>query len=545
MKRIALSAAVAVSSVFSASAATVAYWPLAKDNGVRLAQGDTLANSVPGGADAVAAHIRIAYGTVNTASVSVHANDWPMGTNAFPTAFGVYDPVAKENLAAATGLDFGRDTFKNNWNPKGCPWIACVLQAADFDAGKTESFTVEFFVKPDPAYKSRWQVLAAMPLSTEGHEEYKTGKESWAIFLNNSGNIYAKLCYDETKGSYSSDPATAKIWDDRWHHIAMTVDGTAFKLFVDYVLVRSGTLGGTVKFSEDGHLFIGGTTHHLYSYAGSMAHFRVSDKALSSEDFLHFTRTTRAADEPEDVVLHLDFEPVDGLSTNSTVVFNRAATGSAIHLCSNDNYAYPPYFEYDPDIYAEMLYNARSGYKGRADTHSYSKTSNSTKYPYLAWYPEGDIFHDNSFTVEMFLKQSTLAMWNPIMRRRQGSGKNVQVTMGTDGKAGHLSCGFAGARLAGDITKDEWQHLALVYDKDAGGLKLFKNWKQIQESSPASSAFVTATDDMPITFFGDAGNDDSSFIGKLDDVRITKRALGWKEFITPTCVKNGMMVIVR
>lgn len=527
-------------------ATTVAYWPLAKDNGVRLAQGDTLANSVPGGADAVVAHIRIASGTVNNASASVHANDWPMGTNAFPTAFGVYDPVAKENLAAATGLDFGRDTFKKNWNTtRGCPWISCVLQAADFDAGKTESFTVEFFVKPDPAYKSRWQVLAAMPLSTEGHDEYKTGKESWAIFLNDSGNIYAKLCYDETKGSYSSNPATAKIWDDRWHHIAMTVDGTAFKLFVDYDLVRSGTLDGTVKFSEDGHLFIGGTTHHLYSYAGSMAHFRVSDKALSSEDFLHFTRTTRAADEPEDVVLHLDFEPVDGLSTNKTVIFNRAATGSAVHLNFNENYAILDYCELDEDVCAETLYAARTGFKGVANSASFNRlnTPSTATYPYIAWYPADDIFHDYAFTVEMFLKTSEAEKYKPYLRRRGGTAANggVQFTIGTGGTAGKLYSGlYVSRNTASELVSDsEWHHIAIVYDKDNKKQYLYSDWEQTGSTvtiNESANNFITASAN-PITILGDPG-DSTGSIAKIDEVRITKRALGWKEFITSECAKG-------
>ena len=57
----------------------------------------------------------------------------------------------------------------------------------------------------------------------------------------------------------------------------------------------------------------------------------------------------------------------------------------------------------------------------------------------------------------------------------------------------------------------------------------------------SASSIGTATN-TPITLFGDA--DDSSFIGKLDEVRITKRALGVKEFLTPERAQ-GFILIVR
>ena len=552
MKRIALFAAVAVSSVFSASAATVAYWPLAKDNGVRMAQGDTLANSVPGGAAAVAVMIRNRDGAVDQTSASGHPTSWPNGANAFPDAFGVYDPVAKANLAAATGVEFG-GSFSDYWNSDySCPWEAGALKVADFDAGKTESFTVEFFVKPDPAYKSRHQVLAAMPISTSTHSNYATGKASWSIELDTSGNIYSTICTNTETAVVMTAAAGAKIWDDRWHHIALTVDGKNVKLLVDYITARTATLKDTVKFSDDGHLFIGGTTHTIYSYAGSMAHFRISDEAMESDRFLHFTRTERAADEPQDVVLHLDFEPVDGLSTNQTVVFNRAATGSAVHLYSYiDYYEYPANAKYDSDVYASTLFPARNIGTQYANTLSFSKTkvSSGRSSPHLEWYPDDDIFHDYPFTIEMFLKTTEKGKYKPYLRRRTGTASDaaVQLTIGTgNNTTGTLVSGFNADRVtAGETIADgEWHHWALVYDKTNKKEYMYRDWKQTGNVASVTESNIGTAEAHPIVILGDPG-DNSSSLAKIDDVRITKRALGWKEFITPTHVKNGMMVIVR
>ena len=528
-------------------ATTVAYWPLAGENGVWTTQGDVFQNSAnPGTMDAVSTVIRCRDGYVAPPS-GVLAKDYPAGTNAFPTAYGVYDPVAKENLAAATGVDFGRDSFVNNWNTsQSCCWIAGALRVADPDALKLSTFTVEFFVKPDPLYKSREQVVAAMPL-TKMPSNYTSGKASWSIGLDGANKLYATFSHTDgtTAQTFASD-ALPWLFDDRWHHVAITVSGTSFKMFVDYVVVRSDTLSQEVNYADDSDLFLGGTTHAKFSYAGSMAHVRVSDDALTSENFLHFTRTARAEDEADDVVFHLDFEPVDGLSTNRTVVFNRAATGSAVHLHSNDYYLYPTYAAYDTDVYTNKLYASRKDSKGNDNTQTWGKTNTNNQYPYLAWYPDDDVFHDYSFTVEMFLKTSQTGNYRPFLRRRTGTALNsaVQVTFGTGGTSGKLYSGFDRFRVADNqvINDGTWHHLAFVYDKTASKCRLFRDWGQVGSDVKVTADVGTAST-HPIVILGDPGDSFGS-IAKIDEVRITKRALGVKEFLTPECAR-GLIIIVR
>ena len=540
--------AVAVSALMplAAMASTVAYWPLAGENGVRTTASDVFQNIAnPGTLDAVPVWIKTSSGEVN-ATTSV--NYCPIGTHAFPAAFGVYDPVAGVNHPSATGVDFDSRYFSNNWNtssnatiPLNSCWWKGAFRVADPDALKLSTFTVEFFARPDPAMKGYYQFIAAMPLGVESGKTM--AKESWSIVFDNSGRMYTAFTVGGTRKSYS--PSTMpNVFDGRWHHLAITVSGTAVKMYADYMLIGTATLDGDIQYLEDGDLFIGASTHHCYSYHGSMAHFRVSDEALTSDKFLHFTRTVRAENEADDVVLHLDFEPVDGLSTNKTVVFNRAATGSAVHLHTSDNATYAGYATVDADVYTNKLYASRKDFKGSDNLQSYSKTSNNTKYPYLAWYPGEDIFHDNSFTIEMFLKTATKNTWIPYLRRRVDpvATGGVQVTMGTGGTAGQLSCGFESpVRVYGTVLINEWQHLALVYDRTAGSFSLFQNWSQLGSNTMSASSIGTASD-TPITLFGDAGNDPTSFIGKIDEVRITKRALTNKEFLTPDKAK-GLIIM--
>ena len=528
-------------------ATTVAYWPLAGENGVWTTQGDVFQNSAtPGTMDAISTVIRCRDGYV-APTKGVHAKDYPAGTNAFPTAYGVYDPVAKENLAAATGLDFGTGSFANNWNSdNNCCWIAGALRVADPDALKLSTFTVEFFLKPDLDYKSRTQIIAAMPLETGTHSDYTAVKESWSIKLDGNNHIVATFATtnNATIKTFTSD--AVPLFDGRWHHFAFTVSGTTFKMLFDYVVVRSGTLNDNVNYNEDGDLFIGGTTHDIYSYAGHMAHFRVSSEALTSDNFLHFTRTTRAADEPEDVVLHLDFEPVDGLSTNQTVVFNRAATGSAVHLHTADNWQPAAYAQFDTDVYTNKLYVSRKDRKGNENTRSFNKTNTSSQYPYLAWYPVDDIFRDYSFTVEMFMKTSESGKYKSYLRRQLDSGDNSpQLSISTRGTAGKLECGFykAGITVADTATISEsgWHHVAFVYDKTASKFSWFRDWDtKVGEKNVASDIGVAAT--TPIMLLG--WTDATGSKAKIDEVRITKRALGVKEFLTPECAQ-GLIIFVQ
>ena len=316
-------------------------------------------------------------------------------------------------------------------------------------------------------------------------------------------------------------------------------------MYFDYALVGTSSLEAEVEYNADGDLFIGGTTHSQYSYGGAMAHFRVSDEALTSDQFIHFTRTERAVDEPEDVVLHLDFEPVDGLSTNKTVVFNRAATGSAVHLHTADNATYAGYANFTTDVYTNMLYSSRYARAYNADIRSFNKTNGNNAYPYLAWIPDEDVFHDYSFTVEMFLKTSENSRYRPYLRRRpESSPGKVQITLGTGSTAGKLSCGFNGYRVSDPnmIGDGAWHHVALVFDNSARKLRMFRDWRQLASDVSVPEEIFTASA-TPITICGDPG-DNSTAIAKIDDVRITKRALKKSEFFSPDRTK-AFMVIVR
>ena len=92
------------------------------------------------------------------------------------------------------------------------------------------------------------------------------------------------------------------------------------------------------------------------------------------------------------------------------------------------------------------------------------------------------------------------------------------------------------------IDDNTWHHIAVVCDKTNGTYTFFRDWGQT--GSASLSADIKAIEGYPpIVFCGDPG-DNTYFVGKLGDVRITKRALGVKEFLTPECA-HGLIIFVQ
>lgn len=96
MNKLIAFAAVAASAAASLPlcAATVAYWPLAGENGVRTTTSDVFQNIVnPGMLDAVPISIKTGVGETGVGDGG--STYCPIGTSAFPSGYGVYDPVAE------------------------------------------------------------------------------------------------------------------------------------------------------------------------------------------------------------------------------------------------------------------------------------------------------------------------------------------------------------------------------------------------------------------------------------------------------------------
>lgn len=510
----------------SLNAGTVAYWPLACENGVRTTTATIFANQGDGGVlDAIPS---------SRSGASWIAGDayCPIGTNAFPAGYGVCDPVSGTNAAAATGLYFHKISLSGN---------AGALRVADPAALRLTTFTVECFVRMQQGTaQGDWNCVAVMPLQlpATGPANY----ESWGLRVTGANALQVR--FSKNKGTVStnvSDNETVYvdapgIYDGRWHHIAFSVSGKTVTTFYDYAFSSQKTLGQNVWYNSGMDLFIGNTPQTTGPFGGSIAHFRISDEVLTPPSFLHFTRTEAAADEDPDTLLHLDFEPPAGLSATQGF-FNDAAIGPAVHHYGAEAISCTvatatPF----PQVYAGLLDTT-----GRASANCMTNATSTSARDYLAWQPPEDVFSNASFTVECCYKAAgTLGEYIPLVRRL--GGYNCQFNLGFGGGAnvGKLSAatvpGNAGSQpsIVDAVRSDDgaWHHAALVFDRSRGTMTLFRDYEQIGSTSYTG---IVAPTDKPIYIGGGYANDNSFkvFSGLVDNVRVTMRALAVGEFLRP------------
>lgn len=518
-------------ATFSARSGTVAYWPLAFENGVRTTTANVFANQGDGGTlDAVPS---------SRSGASWVAGDayCPLGTNAFPVGYGVWDPVSGTNAVADSALYFHKTSLAG---------YAGALRVANPAALRLSTFTIECFIRMQQGTgQGDWNCIAVMPQQIANCANYEswglrvTGAETIkARFSKDKGTVSANLGgTDNTEiGSNGNAPA---IYDGGWHHVALVVDGSTLKatLFVDYIQRGTGTLPEAVAYKSGMDLFIGNTPQTTGPFGGSIAHFRVSDAALSPSEFLHFKSMTPAAEEDPDTVLHVTFEPVAGIST-PRAFFNDAANGSALD-CLVANY-YPQGAADVPftPVFANLL-DATGAASAKSLLNATQTTGGKTVPTCLQWQPEEDVFSNGTFTVECFYKTSkTLGSWIPLVRRL--GGYNVQFNLGFSGgaNAGKLTAasvpGDTGASVSivDSVRSDDgqWHHAALVVNRGRGTIALFRDYEQV---GSADYTRVCAPTDKPVCIGGSYSNDGVfyTFDGAIDDVRITMRALTIGEFL--------------
>ena len=542
-------AVVAILSI-EAKASTVAYWPLAGASGVRTTTETVFANEGDGGTmDAVPISIKTGVGETGIGDGG--STYCPIGTNAFPLAYGVYDPVAGMNRSAATGLYF-----------QGTKSSHCgSLRVVDPDALKVSNFTVEYFMKPDASKKTTWQWMVVMPLLLKNSDGTRVKScESWGMAFGNnvtpstggqikeSGLFYMRFSTTNSVGDFAASEIPRSLvkaldcFDNRWHHIAVTIsNGVDIGLYLDYGLVATATIANPIEFAPDGDLYIGGSPHNDNTYYGSMAHLRISDEVLPTEKFLHFTRTERAADEASDTFLHINFEPVDGISTNN-IAFNQAATGPAVHFGATNNTSVAGYAKFVSEVYTNRLYASRRDYNGYDNMCSFSRTNNSAGDPFFSWMPPEDVFHDSSFTVEFFMNTSSFSAYTHLFKRRVDENDTAdQFWIGGLRTADRLKCDFGGQTITdtSSIGDSKWNHIAVVYDKPNRKLAFYRNWSKIGERTVTESSIKGATV-KPITIAGCTPTG-KTYTGLMDEIRITKRALTDREFLCPKQTK-GLMI---
>lgn len=547
---------VLICALLSANADTVAWWPLAFERGVRTTP-DTVFENVanPGVLDARPI-------SLNGATVlDGVAECCPQGTNAFPSGWGVWEPSTRRTMAADTGLYFHKVSL-------GGPAGALRVDTSATKALNLTNFTFEaFFRMQKGTAENDWNCIAVRPGRLYMDNGQKVlNYDCWGVrvirknamqfrFTRAGAWDMAAMQNNVAALNQTLEVVTPQsLYDGRWHHVALLVDGArrTASAFVDY------KLGGTFENLEPrsyemgvDDLYIGSTPQTPGCFGGTIAHVRISDEVLSPNRFLQFSNLVGAS---ADVPLHVDFEAAATVDVASLPgdLSNRGAGGGLVGIYATDGY--PAVRKGDvaaPVVYS--AYDVAPGFANAAVLANEPHPTNTVK-RYVQWMPQGDAFTNTSFTVECFYKTTQSAQWIPLVRRREPVW-NVQFNLGFSASPGHLAAiicttetrnghGCGQICITDEETTDDglWHHAALVVDAPAKTLRLYRDHREA--GTPivfADSLSVTPSDYFPVCIGGvDNGN---TFDGLIDDVRITMRALRPSEFLTTK--KPGLRLILR
>jgi len=518
--------------MLSARAETVAYWPLAYDNNVRTTTA-TAFDSIAG-AGLTAHPYSLEDGEI------VPGSDYcPVGTNAFPAGYGVYDPVGNVTRDAGTGLYFRTLSTSHD----GYSGMLCVENPASL---KLTTFTVECFVRrqSETPRNNSWNCVAVMPRQLMNGESKIKNCDAWGlriVDLSSSNQDFGQLFlrFSPVDLSFESDGtsisgetkvysgACENLYDGNWHHVAFSVDDSTHKVnvYFDYQLKTTVELGFSVTYGEAENLYLGATPQTAGPFGGSLAHFRISNEVLTPDKFLQFARSEAAATEDDDVLLHVNFNPVEGISTNG-IAFNEAAKGSAVLRMTSTASAAEILCDDLPNenVRSSLIANHAPVNSG-CMTNAYAQKATD----YYQWFPGKDVFTNSSFTIECFYKTTGSQQYRSLIRRRGES--NTQLMLGMNGARLRASVNSFAVDDVENSNDGVWHHGAAVYDLVQKKVLLFKDYRIVNALSYTSCPSSLANPLCIGGLDGTAGNR-PSFGGQIDEARVTQRALTPGEFLT-------------
>lgn len=526
----------------AASAKTVAWWPLAYENGARTTVETVIDNFADPG-------VLVAKPVSMKSGCNVNETDsatCPQGAAGFASGWGVWNPEDGTTFTNDTALYFHKN---GSTNPAGALKIADPEKKLQLQAMTFECF---FKMQSGLTNKGDWYCIAVMPgkLRLDNGTKIKN-YDSWGVRVIGANKLQFRFTKSSARAATTTDTVEAKynqtlavdglsVYDDKWHHVAFAVSPatTGVNVYYDYKYKGYLALPNGLDYGpDDTDVYIGATPQTPGLFGGSIANVRISDETLEPADFLQLTDLARVN---PDVVLDADFDVPEGMSFTEYGAINKGY-GSYVTMVTNaaNEIVYP--CTASGDVPCETVYESILAESGSADTKTLVNKQPTTGKTYGRFVPVGDDFTNKSFTVECHYKTTQSAQYIPLVRRRGGN--NVQFNLGFGGTKGALSATVLAegnnSKAINDTVRSndgQWHHAALVVDAQTKTLTLYKDYQKVGSNTFVNEKTLVAGT-TPVCIAGvDNGN---MFDGQIDNVRITMRALKVGEFVQPDHVAIG------
>ena len=496
------------------------------------------------------------------------AADAPHSHTAFPEGVKLYDPVTQQYYSNGQSLLLGG-------NETGSTYTSGSVKSTDPSVFKRQTFTAEaFFCVPTT------MSLGSDPYPIFGisHDTYN---ETWTAHYY-QGKLYLRyMVMDGEKNNGTFVGASPSIADGKWHHAAIVADGSngtsvRVKFYLDYKLYSDCDCTG--RFVYDGNVpdFNMGVNPYasMRKFPGCVDEFRFSDSALDPSQFLRFRDERYGLGGPleADVVVwqSLDPWPADYwfadlsarnrgfLAGGNAWTLTQYQFGGSMGKSMGDRVAACVQDKVWSKSYGVETANGGSFRTINKETVTVDDQKKADYFLLLP--PEGATpLTDGDFTLEYFYKSNgenklgancTLMILptdanngdfktpEAVMQHYfTAAGSSVFKYMLKDGTGGENWIGNSG-RL-----DSHWHHIAYVYEKDAKRFTLYVDRKLFAVNE--NFELLSTAQGICMGAKGRMWNNNYSFDGWLDEVRLTRRALRKDELLQLRANPPGAVIIFR
>lgn len=477
------------------------------------------------------------------------------GGGSFPYACPLYgkaldygmkwrDGVAGEASDENSCLNF--ITLSNQWS---------VVVLPDDEKIHLATFTVEFFFRFDPDIALDSTGVRICQLYNNGKID-DGGKFAWQFSINGSGTGIGINVHDasgEALIAASSAIPCRQFKDGQWHHIAMTLDGDGnLKVYLDYELLKTFE-GISIAYGTSGTdtLTIGSAALSYGYFRGAIDEFRLSDTALEPDQFLHMTKPF--GDEDVLVYIPCDRTNLTACGVNNVNVAGPGTVPAKVQTITTGG-KLPEAVTDQSSILSERIRWELLATNDFANGSSYLFATNAgaTAAGQTATIALADVvngvhsfFDHDGTTLEMFFKADAGgAANNQGFWSLDAYSTRSFIRSGTDGNSKKIQTYIAQESgmpkgswetWGGTSVRDgKWHHLAWVFDRTKKEMICYLDYAKHYAFTNCLMKIGGVSDSTAFYVCGYEYSSSSpyGFCGQFDEIRITKRALLPREFLT-------------
>lgn len=498
----------------------------------------------------------------------------PHAKGAFPDGVKLLDPITGDSYDNYLGMTL-------NGHSSGSVTTSGAVKGSDPSVFQRQTFTAEVFVR---------MTAAKAKMISDDSNRYKAPYPIFSVSKGLGDEIWGLLYYHNKLlcrtviGSYEMLASDSLLNDGKWHHVALTADGSSgssvvLKMYLDYSLVAERNYQGQFDYAGAADFNLGVNPFaSSRKFPGDIDEFRFSDVVLGPRQFLRFADEAcgygvpQSSDsvfwdgmgaQPSDYWFgsanllrrgRLYYEPGSTWTRVNHAFGGAAGMGAGAHVAD----------VVQSDIWSQI---GGSPVANQSSFRTINKETVTQADQQQGGYvivtpPAGaPALTDGDFTLEYYYKSNggnklgtnaTLLMYPTDAN--DGSYKTPDPVIQhffTSGGTGYIK--FRNVFTEGQTADVQyvlpvgldscWHRMAVAYDKTARRIVVYADRKK---ALTCENVLLPATSQgIVLGARGTMWNSNNSFDGWIDEIRITKRALRLNELMQLNESCPGMSIIVR